>query len=126
MVMMDFTQFYSMGPAQPGGPDLSLRNGEQVTLLKKGWGYSQVRLQDDRIGYVDSASIAPAPSAPKPSSESVASKKRRKNEAAYTGEQVNDTPLPDLPPPNLNIAPEDLPEAGPLPSATPAKPSFRY
>ncbi|MEO8204850.1 MAG: hypothetical protein ABI615_01625 [Chthoniobacterales bacterium] len=129
VVVLDFTPFYSLGPAQPSGPDLSLRNGELLLLLKREWGYSRVRLNDDRTGYVSNDSIAPAPPQPKPLPEqtSQSGKRRGRGSERYTGEQVNDSPLPDLPPPNLNIAPEDTPDlAPPTSQPSPAKPGFRY
>ncbi len=47
----------------------------------------------------------------------------------YSGPQVNDTPLPDpnIPPPDLNVEPEVVPQNIPAPDATPVtKPKFRY
>lgn len=128
IVIRDFTPFFSLGPAQPSGPDLSLRNGERVILLKKEWGFSRVQISDGRQGYVDNDGLAPAPPEPKPLPETAGGrgKRNKKGEAAYQGEQVNDVPLPDVPPPNLNIAPEDAPDAAATPTGTPPNPSFRY
>lgn len=126
MIVRDFTQFYVLGPAQPSGPDLSLRNGERVMLLKKEWGYSFIQLEDKRTGYVSNDAIAPVPPSQKPFASNDPHGKKGKRSAAYNGAQVNDAPLPDLPPPNLNIAPEDTPEPTSSPQGPPPKPGFRY
>ncbi|MBS0656753.1 MAG: SH3 domain-containing protein [Verrucomicrobia bacterium] len=51
-VTVDRTPFYNYGPQQPGGPSLSLEKGTILTLLKRGFGYSQVRLKDQQVGFV--------------------------------------------------------------------------
>ena len=52
------TPFYHFGPQQPGGPNQSLDYGSSLTLLKRGFGYSQVRLKDQQTGYVATEDIA--------------------------------------------------------------------
>ncbi len=52
------TPFYHFGPQQPGGPNQSLDYGASLTLLKRGFGYSQVRLKDQQTGYVATEDIA--------------------------------------------------------------------
>lgn len=51
-VKTDRTPFYVYGPQQPGGPNSSLERGTVVTLIKRGFGYSQVRLRTEQTGYV--------------------------------------------------------------------------
>src|SRR5262249_52490795 len=51
-VKSERTPFYTYGPQQPGGPTTSLERGTVVTLLKRGFGYSQVRLRSEQTGYV--------------------------------------------------------------------------
>jgi hypothetical protein len=51
------TPFYNYGPQQPGGPNLSLDRGTVVTLLKRGFGYSQVKLRNEQTGYVGTEDI---------------------------------------------------------------------
>lgn len=52
------TPFYRYGPQQPGGPSQSLEQGTILTLLKRGFGYSQVRLRDQQTGYVATEDMA--------------------------------------------------------------------
>src|SRR5207302_10998678 len=46
------TQFYKYGPAQATGPDFALYKGQQVTMLRRAFGYSQVTTDDGQAGYV--------------------------------------------------------------------------
>jgi hypothetical protein len=52
------TPFYNYGPQQPGGPSQTLERGTVVTLLKRGFGYSQVKLRNEQAGYVGTEDIA--------------------------------------------------------------------
>ena len=74
VVVVERTPFYHNGPAQGGGPDLSLTKGDEVEVLRKELGFSFVRIYDGQNGYVANESIRPvAPStqaaAQKPSSQ---------------------------------------------------------
>jgi len=51
-VKVEYTGFYRSGPQQRGGPDLSLREGRIVRMLKRSFGYSMVELEDGTSGYV--------------------------------------------------------------------------
>lgn len=57
-VTVDRTPFYNYGPQQPGGPSLSLEKGTTLTVLKRGFGYSQVRLKDNQVGFVGNEDLA--------------------------------------------------------------------
>src|SRR5438093_12492406 len=46
VVIAEKTFFYHYGPAQTSGPDLSLSKGQQLTLLKREFGFSPVQLDD--------------------------------------------------------------------------------
>lgn len=61
MVSTPFTSFYSLGPQQPSGPDLRLRQDDLVVLVKKSFGYSQVSLEDGQTGWVATSDIKQAP-----------------------------------------------------------------
>ena len=52
------TPFYLYGPQQPGGPTTSLERGTILTLLKRGFGYSQVKLRNEQTGYVGTEDLA--------------------------------------------------------------------
>jgi hypothetical protein len=129
VITANFAPFYRMGPMQSGGPDASLPLDTRVKRLTEEMGYSRVQLEDLRTGYVANENLSPAPPRlPAPAiSESSSPGPRKKRGPRYTGEQVNDTPLPDpLPPPDLNIAPEIVAEPTPTPEPPPEPPKFRY
>jgi len=138
VVIRDFTPFYRTGPQQGRGPDTSLRTGTRVKLLRKEMGFSLVQMEDSRTGYVANENMTVAPPRPleqvKREAETDAWTKkvgrhRGDNSPAYSGPQVNDTPLPDpnVPPPDLNVEPEIVPKNIPAPDATPAvRPKYRY
>lgn len=119
VVVQNFAPFYSVGPMQPR-PDASLPLDTRVKLVRKEMGFSKIQLEDGRVGYVANESIIPAPPRPTPTPEpeiTSSSTPRRGADrgARYRGPQVNDIPLPDL-----DIAPEEVPP----PVET--KPRFRY
>lgn len=132
-IIREFTPFYRLGPQQ-GRPDASLTVDTRVKMLSREMGFSLVQLEDTRTGYVANENMAPAPPRPKPREEPTESGARRRTSRssespAYTGPPVNDIPLPDpnVPPPDLNIEPEIMPDTIPVPAATPeGKPRFRY
>lgn len=138
VVIRDFTAFYRLGPQQSRGPDASLRTGNRVKMLRREMGYSLVQMEDLRTGYVANENMTVAP--PRPPQQVRASetgqapgkrgsRSRADDGPLYSGPPVNDTPLPDpnVPPPDLNVEPEIMPDTIPVPSGTPAgKPKFRY
>jgi len=134
VIIRDYTPFFRLSPMQRNGPDASLPVQTRVKLLCQDMGYSQVLLEDQRTGYVANEYMVLAPPRPPQPRESVGSSDgsasarsgNRKRSPRYRGEQVNDTPLPDVnvPPPDLNIAPEEVPVAVPAPP--PEKPKFRF
>jgi len=140
VAIRDFTPLYRFGPQQPGGPDVALKSGARVKLLRREMGYSFVQIEDKRTGYVANENIAVAPPRPRETAEMAAgtagsnrkpgSRGRDTTGPVYSGPAVNDTPLPDpnVPPPDLNISPELVPDTIPvLPDATPTgTPKFRY
>jgi len=134
VTIRDFTPFYRLGPQQPRGPDASLRLNTRVKLLRREMGFSYVLLVDERTGYVANENLAVAPPRPpEPKREAVetASRKRGRGDGgpAYTGAALNNTPLPDpnVPPPDLNVEPEIMPDTIPVPVDAPStKPKFRY
>lgn len=141
VVIRDFSAFYRLGPQQGRGPDVSLRTGTRVKLLRREMGYSLVQLEDLRTGYLANENMTVAP--PRPPQETLqptspdagatgrkrGSRSRAEDSPIYSGPQINDTPLPDrnVPLPDLNVDPEIIPDAIPVPNATPTgAPKFRY
>lgn len=136
VMIRDYTPFYRLGPMQ-GRPDASLPSGTRVKLLRQEMGFSLVQLSDSRTGYVANENMAPAPPLPPSATGSDSSdspskpgKKRRNtpDSPRYTGEQLNDIPMPEpnTPAPDLNIAPEDVAAPAPTPTPPAEKPKFRY
>lgn len=122
-VAKDFTPFYSMGPQQMQGPDASLRLEERVKLLRKEFGYSYVQLEDGRSGFVPSDGLTAAP--PRPvfteSAGTGGGGGGGRSFTPYSGPPVDDIPLPDL-----EFAPGDIPPPVLLDETEPEKkPQFR-
>lgn len=123
VVVTDYAPFFRLGPQQAGGPNLSLRAGERVMLLRKEFGYSRVQLDDKQIGYMANEDIQPAPPEPtrRPERDAAVSGRRGASRVVYDG------PPPDfsLPDPDLNIAPEEIPvePLPPLPEMLPEPPA---
>ncbi len=65
VVKVESTPFYKYGPQQPGGPDLQLVRGRYVTMIKRGFGFSQVRIDEGTDGYMATDEIEPAPEGPR-------------------------------------------------------------
>src|SRR4051812_29569328 len=57
-------EFYKYGPAQAFGADFALQRGARVTMVRRDFGFSQVRLEDGTIGYVATEDLKPAPTPP--------------------------------------------------------------
>lgn len=135
VVIREFAKFYRLGPMQARGPDSSLPVQTRVKLLRKEMGYYYVMLEDGRAGYVASEDLTLAPPRPPQPPASLTGDNPQKpgsrgrnvpNSPRYRGEQNNDIPLPDvIAPPDLNIAPEDVPSATPPPQPA-EKPKFRF
>jgi hypothetical protein len=136
MIVKGYAPFYKLGPMQ-GRPDASLPLETRIKVLRNEAGFSLVQLEDSRQGYVANENMAPAP--PKPPAPPAdagtidprTGKKKggnRPNSPRYTGEQLNDIPLPDVnvPAPDLNIGSEDITAPAPTPTPPTEKPKFRY
>jgi len=134
MIVKAYSPFYRIGPMQ-ARPDASLPVDTRFKLIRQEMGYSYVLLDDGRQGYVANEHMAPAPPKPKPTpdpygADTPAGKKKgnRPNSPRYSGEQLNDIPLPDanIPAPDLNIGSEDITAPAPTPTPPVEKPQFRY
>jgi hypothetical protein len=56
-VTAETTPFFRLGPQQPAGPDLALKKDTRLSLVKRGFGYSQIKLDDGTVGYVGNEDI---------------------------------------------------------------------
>ena len=89
------TQFFKYGPAQAYGPDASLPKDEKLTMLKKDFGFSQVRLEDGTTGFVATEDLVQLPPEPKPKPAVLAL--RRRSQLPPEPERkldLTDVPLP--------------------------------
>ena len=105
------TKFFVHGPMQPGRP-VELPPQEFVKLVGKDSGYSIGLLADGRRGWVDSASLRPAPATGRAASadEVFPERAAARNEALF----------PPLPEPDLRQPLEDVPSVS-LPSQSQEK-----
>lgn len=60
-VTAEKTAFYRYGPLQGNGPDRDLAKDTLVTLIRRSFGYSKVRLTDGEQGFVANEDIQVAP-----------------------------------------------------------------
>jgi len=106
------TPFYRFGPAQAGGPDFALSQGQRVTMLSYLFGYSHVAIEGaGQSGYVATEDLAPAP--PRAASTPTVSHSRRSpSHAALTPPSAGQSQIPF----------PAFPESAPPPGA----PTFRY
>ena len=58
-VTADTTSFFRYGPQQLNGSDLELKKETRITMVKRGHGYSQIRMADNQTGYVGTEDITP-------------------------------------------------------------------
>jgi hypothetical protein len=56
-VTAEFTPFFKTGPGQARGPDLSLDRGRIVKMIKRGFGYSQIELENGSQGWVATSDL---------------------------------------------------------------------
>ena len=109
------TPFYHYGPAQATGADFVLMKGQNVTLMKRSFGYSQITTADGQSGYVATDDIGPAP-APTPTP-------KPKPRAIPETEYEHYFPAPERLPGD-SVRPRDLETPQGLPA--PMVPGFRY
>lgn len=105
MVTAMRTPFYRYGPAQATGADFALLKGQNVTLLNRTFGFSQVMTADGQSGYVATEDIGPAAAAtptpaPKPGKSSLTPKGpvKKWEDPVYTDPPQG---LPDQPAPTF-------------------------
>ena len=107
------TPFFLYGPAQATGADFVLMKDQNVTLIKRSYGYSQIMTADGQSGYVATDDIGPAP-APTPTP-------KPKKIPVYE----NYPPLPE-PMPGDGVKQREFEPTEGLPTLVPNPPAFRY
>jgi hypothetical protein len=55
------SSFYRFGPQQGHGPDRELARDTVVTVIRRSFGYTKVRLEDGESGFVANDDLVPAP-----------------------------------------------------------------
>ena len=119
--------FYKLGPQQPGGPDLGLKQGARLTLTRRGFGFSQVLLEDGTAGFVgteDIARLTPEEIAaeakpPVPAANAPGGAKPKPGAARRRARPGPSLPIGSGDEPGLPAAPDPTPRPGPVPT-------FRY
>jgi hypothetical protein len=120
IVSLDQAPFYVYGPQQGGGPSRKLPASEEVMVLRKGFGYSQVRLSDEEVGYMANEDLQPAPPTPRRRlgrNNNTASSTSRSSRGSRSSAPEDDL-YEQIADPNLDLLPEDLP-LEPLPELAP-------
>ncbi len=117
-VSAETTSFYKNGPQQPSGPDLALKKDARVVMLKRSFGYSQVRTADNQVGYVGTADLTPL------SAEEIAAEKAQQAAALKPSAGRNPAIVGEysIPPEAGRV--EKLPEPEAKPTPNPAM--FHY
>lgn len=118
--------FYSSKPRKDQKPEVELKAGTRVTLIKQSGTYSLVKLADKSVGYAATGSLSVAPAKAekkKPAKPSATSEK--KPEATP---EKKPEPEPQAEKPSSTPAPKPTPEVEPEAAQTPAPevPQFRY
>jgi len=60
-IKADHSSFYRFGPQQGHGPDRELTRDTLVTVIRRSFGYSKVRLEGGESGFVANDDLVPAP-----------------------------------------------------------------
>ena len=120
-VTSELAPFYKQGPAQGYGPDASLKEGTIVTMLKRGFGYSQVSTPAYGEGWMATSDLQPAPPEPNPEAAPVGSTASNIRSTPYGSGDYNN---PELLEASEAALPEPEPE--PAPVSDKPKPAFRY
>lgn len=117
-VNADTTSFFKNGPQQPSGPDLALKKDTRVVMLKRNFGYSQVRTSDNQVGYIGTVDLTPL------SAEELAADKAQQVAATKPGKGRNPAIVGEYSIPPEAGTGEKLPEAEAKPTPNPAM--FHY
>lgn len=120
-VVADQTPFFRYGPQQAGGPDLSLKKGDEVRMVQRAYGYSRVTTAAGMVGYVGTEDITQLTAedlAAENAADAQAQAAGQKRSSAIVGEYT-------LPPGATSL--DQLPVADPAPTPKPTpNPYFRY
>jgi hypothetical protein len=103
----DTSSFYRFGPQQGNGPDRELTRDTVVTVIRRSFGYSKVRLEDGESGFVANDDLVPAP-------------QRLIAQVENTSTELAE-PLPPTPPVALPVS-DSSPEFEPTPLPQPLMP----
>lgn len=127
-VTVETTPFYRLGPQQDAGPDMQLQKGTRMNLVKRGFGFSKVELDNGWPGWVATEDIGPA--SPEPEYDGgLFFTDNLEGNSAIVGRFSGDVALPD------DFVPADLPDPDLAFPETPlinpgdvheGRPEFRY
>jgi hypothetical protein len=119
MVTSRRAYFYQFGPAQGSGPDFVLARGQLVKMIKRDFGFSQIKTTDGDLGYVATSDVAPAPA----DVVRLAQQHQERQKKAPKTRSGGSRPPPSFAQPNDSALPD---RQTLLPSPGAPAPSFRY
>jgi hypothetical protein len=118
-VVAETTPFFHYGPQQAGGPDLSLKKGDEVRMVQHAYGYSRVTTAAGIEGYVGTEDITQL------TAEDIAAENAAEAQAATQKRSTAIVGEYTLPPGATSL--DQLPAADPAPTPKPTpNPYFRY
>lgn len=125
-VSVESTPFYRLGPQQEAGADMQLTEGTRVTMLDRGFGFSNVELDNGWTGWLATADVEPAP--PEPEIPMATGSDNIEGNAAIVGRFSPDDVPADFQPADLPDPDTAFPETSLLdPHLEPVEiPEFRY
>ena len=120
--------FYKYGPAQSFGPDLQLGQGQRITKLENGYGFSHVMTDDGTTGYISNEDIKPAPPEGTAAGQKPGTPASSGSSSRRGGRSRNNLPTAPMPSLDINDVPLPMPDNSEPPRSTPPKstPNFRY
>jgi hypothetical protein len=124
LVQSDYSPFYSLGPGQERGPDVSLQRGERVKMLRREFGFSYVEIKGGRTGYIANEEIAPAPQREAEPSASPARKPSQRGSEGISNAFESSVPMPEI-----EALPEPVDVFHPISeieASADSQPEFRY
>ena len=126
MVSVESTPFYRLGPQQDAGADMQLEEGTRVTMLDRGFGYSNVELDNGWTGWLATADVEPAP--PEPEFAASGEFENLEGNSAIVERYSSSGDQGEFQPADLPESDEAFPETSLLdPQAEPIElPEFRY
>ncbi len=122
------TPFYRLGPQQDSGADMQLEKGTRLTLVKRSFGFSSVKLDNGWTGWIATSDFGPASPEPEINTTMFPDDNLQGNSAivgrfSSTDQSMGNFEPADLPEPDLAFPETPLLNTGVPPADIP---EFRY